>query len=117
MPQVDHDVEHLTSPEGVPETNFHNRPNSFKVFSPPRTCVVMLIYQLFLLDNRWTNGHMPYVQRHYLTNHFYQAYYRVDEEAERLQRKAATTTEKSSPEFINVDATHVKTPTTKESEE
>ncbi|XP_010556050.1 PREDICTED: 1,4-alpha-glucan-branching enzyme 1, chloroplastic/amyloplastic-like isoform X2 [Tarenaya hassleriana] len=41
--RVGHDVEHFTSPEGipgVPETNFNNRPNSFKVLSPPRTCVV-----------------------------------------------------------------------------
>ncbi|XP_076889864.1 uncharacterized protein LOC143540780 [Bidens hawaiensis] len=38
-----HDVDHFTSPEGlpgVPETNFNNRPNSFKVLSPPRTCVI-----------------------------------------------------------------------------
>jgi len=50
--RIGHDVDHFTSPEGVPgvpETNFNNRPNSFKVLSPPRTCV---------------------------------AYYRVDEEAE-----------------------------------
>lgn len=41
--RVSHDVDHFTSPEGipgVPETNFNNRPNSFKVLSPPRTCVV-----------------------------------------------------------------------------
>lgn len=41
--RVDHDVDHFTTPEGipgVPETNFNNRPNSFKVLSPPRTCVV-----------------------------------------------------------------------------
>ncbi|KAM4110829.1 hypothetical protein ACJW30_05G022000 [Castanea mollissima] len=41
--QVGHDADHFTSPEGipgVPETNFNNRPNSFKVLSPPRTCVV-----------------------------------------------------------------------------
>ncbi|KAI7741948.1 hypothetical protein M8C21_024025 [Ambrosia artemisiifolia] len=41
--RVGHDVDHFTSPEGlpgVPETNFNNRPNSFKVLSPPRTCVV-----------------------------------------------------------------------------
>ncbi|KAJ1260830.1 hypothetical protein BS78_10G262500 [Paspalum vaginatum] len=40
--RVGHDVDHFTSPEGVPgvpETNFNNRPNSFKVLSPPRTCV------------------------------------------------------------------------------
>lgn len=46
MEQVAHDVDHFTSPEGVPgvpETNFNNRPNSFKVLSPPRTCVVMSI--------------------------------------------------------------------------
>ncbi|KAG6402412.1 hypothetical protein SASPL_134605 [Salvia splendens] len=41
--RVAHDSDHFTSPEGVPgvpETNFNNRPNSFKVLSPPRTCVV-----------------------------------------------------------------------------
>ncbi|PPD83757.1 hypothetical protein GOBAR_DD19308 [Gossypium barbadense] len=40
--RVGHDVDHFTSPEGipgVPETNFNNRPNSFKVLSPARTCV------------------------------------------------------------------------------
>jgi hypothetical protein len=47
MAQVGHDVDHFTSPEGVPgvpETNFNNRPNSFKVLSPPRTCAVMSIF-------------------------------------------------------------------------
>lgn len=41
--RVGHDVDHFTCPEGVPgvpETNFNNRPNSFKVLTPPRTCVV-----------------------------------------------------------------------------
>ncbi|XP_072966487.1 1,4-alpha-glucan-branching enzyme, chloroplastic/amyloplastic-like [Typha angustifolia] len=41
--RVGHDADHFTTPEGipgVPETNFNNRPNSFKVLSPPRTCVV-----------------------------------------------------------------------------
>lgn len=41
--RVGHNVDHFTSPEGipgVPETNFNGRPNSFKVLSPPRTCVV-----------------------------------------------------------------------------
>ncbi|KAK1262341.1 hypothetical protein QJS04_geneDACA001368 [Acorus gramineus] len=41
--RVGHDVDHFTSPEGipgVPETNFNNRPSSFKVLSPSRTCVV-----------------------------------------------------------------------------
>ncbi|XP_042493187.1 1,4-alpha-glucan-branching enzyme 1, chloroplastic/amyloplastic-like isoform X4 [Macadamia integrifolia] len=41
--RVSHDVDHFTSQEGIPglpETNFNNRPNSFKVSSPPRTCVV-----------------------------------------------------------------------------
>ncbi|XP_010935254.1 1,4-alpha-glucan-branching enzyme, chloroplastic/amyloplastic [Elaeis guineensis] len=41
--RVGHDVDHFTTPEGipgVPETNFNNRPNSFKVLSPARTCVV-----------------------------------------------------------------------------
>ncbi|KAL2895575.1 1 4-alpha-glucan-branching enzyme 1 chloroplastic/amyloplastic [Bienertia sinuspersici] len=36
--RVGHDVDHFTNPEGipgVPETNFNNRPNSFKVLSPP----------------------------------------------------------------------------------
>ncbi|XP_073275116.1 1,4-alpha-glucan-branching enzyme-like isoform X2 [Primulina huaijiensis] len=40
--RIGHDVDHFTMPEGipgVPETNFNNRPNSFKVLSPPRTCV------------------------------------------------------------------------------
>ena len=40
--RVGHDVDHFTSPEGipgVPETNFNGRPNSFKVLSPARTCV------------------------------------------------------------------------------
>ncbi|XP_059634373.1 1,4-alpha-glucan-branching enzyme 1, chloroplastic/amyloplastic-like isoform X2 [Cornus florida] len=41
--RVGHDWDHFTCPEGipgVPETNFNNRPNSFKVLSPARTCVV-----------------------------------------------------------------------------
>ncbi|KAL1814970.1 hypothetical protein ACET3Z_017544 [Daucus carota] len=41
--RVGHDVDHFTSPEGipgVPETNFNNRPNSFQILSPPRTCLV-----------------------------------------------------------------------------
>ncbi|KAL6011913.1 hypothetical protein ACLOJK_002379 [Asimina triloba] len=41
--RVGHDVDHFTSPEGIPgkpETNFNNRPNSFKILSPARTCVV-----------------------------------------------------------------------------
>ncbi|KAE9603503.1 1,4-alpha-glucan-branching enzyme 1, chloroplastic/amyloplastic [Lupinus albus] len=41
--RVGHDADHFTSPEGIPgvaETNFNNRPNSFKVLSPSRTCVV-----------------------------------------------------------------------------
>ncbi|KAG6599100.1 1,4-alpha-glucan-branching enzyme 1, chloroplastic/amyloplastic, partial [Cucurbita argyrosperma subsp. sororia] len=41
--RVGHDIDHFTSPEGipgVPETNFNNRPNSFKVLSPAQTCVV-----------------------------------------------------------------------------
>jgi hypothetical protein len=41
---------------------------------------------------------------------FYQAYYHVDEEAERLQRKAASIAEKTSSEFIEA-------PTTQESGE
>ncbi|KAF8672883.1 hypothetical protein HU200_049222 [Digitaria exilis] len=88
--RVGHDVDHFTSPEGVPgvpETNFNNRPNSFKVLSPPRTCV---------------------------------AYYRVDEETERLEGKAETFgAGKTSPGTIDVDASPVKTATaaTKEREE
>ncbi|XP_042374372.1 1,4-alpha-glucan-branching enzyme, chloroplastic/amyloplastic-like isoform X3 [Zingiber officinale] len=41
--QVGHDVDHFTTPEGipgVPETNFNNRPNSFQILSPARTCTV-----------------------------------------------------------------------------
>ncbi|KAK9946818.1 hypothetical protein M0R45_012261 [Rubus argutus] len=41
--RVGHVVDHFTFPEGipgVPETNFNGRPNSFKVLSPPHTCVV-----------------------------------------------------------------------------
>ncbi|XP_062019670.1 1,4-alpha-glucan-branching enzyme 1, chloroplastic/amyloplastic-like [Rosa rugosa] len=41
--RVGHDVDHFTFPEGipgVPETNFNGRPNSLRVLSPPRTCVV-----------------------------------------------------------------------------
>ncbi|XP_078448398.1 1,4-alpha-glucan-branching enzyme, chloroplastic/amyloplastic-like isoform X2 [Wolffia australiana] len=41
--RVGGDVDHFTSPEGVPglkETNFNGRPNSFRVLSPARTCVV-----------------------------------------------------------------------------
>lgn len=41
--RVGHDVDHFTSPEGIPgrpETNFNNRPNSMKIFAPPRTCLV-----------------------------------------------------------------------------
>nr|CAB3471504.1 unnamed protein product [Digitaria exilis] len=88
--RVGHDVDHFTSPEGVPgvpETNFNNRPNSFKVLSPPRTCV---------------------------------AYYRVDEETERLEGKAETIgAGKTFPGTIDVDASPVKTATTatKEREE
>nr|BAE96955.1 starch branching enzyme I [Ipomoea batatas] len=40
--RVGHDVDHFTSPEGIPgvaETNFNGRPNSFKVLSPPQACV------------------------------------------------------------------------------
>ena len=49
----------------------------------------------------------------------YQAYYRVDEEAERLQAKSETTgSRKTSPEIIDVDATPAKTSTaTKEDKE
>jgi hypothetical protein len=41
----------------------------------------------------------------------------VDEEAERLQRKTASTAEKTSPDFIDAEATYVKAPTTEESGE
>ena len=49
----------------------------------------------------------------------YQAYSRVDEEAERLQAKSETTgSRKTSPEIIDVDATPAKTSTaTKEDKE
>ena len=50
--QVGHDADHFTSPEGipgVPETNFNNRPNSFKVLSPPRTCVVWTVWLTLLV--------------------------------------------------------------------
>lgn len=46
MLQVIHDVDHFTSPEGipgVPETNFNNRPNSFKISIPSRTCLVLYL--------------------------------------------------------------------------
>ncbi|EPS72458.1 hypothetical protein M569_02296, partial [Genlisea aurea] len=39
--RIQRGVDHFTSPEGIPgvaETNYKNRPNSFKVLSPPRTC-------------------------------------------------------------------------------
>ena len=108
VPQIGHDVDHFTSPEGVPgvpETNFNNRPNSFKVLSPPRTCVVMFTYQLLL---NWTDeleairhSAIPAPDRTF----WYQAYYRVDEEAE------TTGAGKTSPEIIDVDATTLKTPT------
>lgn len=44
--QLGHDVDHFTTPEGEPgkpETNFNNRPNSFKVLSPSRTCQVYAV--------------------------------------------------------------------------
>lgn len=40
--RVGHDADHFTNPEGtpgVPETNFNNRPNSFMVLAPARSCV------------------------------------------------------------------------------
>jgi hypothetical protein len=43
LPQVDHTVDHFTNPEGEPgkpETNYNNRPNSFMVMSPSRSCQV-----------------------------------------------------------------------------
>lgn len=51
--RVAHDVDHFTSPEGipgVPETNFNNRPNSFKISIPPRTCLVFYKVQEDLLE-------------------------------------------------------------------
>uniref|UniRef100_A0A0E0HVR7 1,4-alpha-glucan branching enzyme n=1 Tax=Oryza nivara TaxID=4536 RepID=A0A0E0HVR7_ORYNI len=77
--RVGHDVDHFTSPEGmpgVPETNFNNRPNSFKVLSPPRTCV---------------------------------AYYRVDEDREELRRGGAVASGKIVTEYIDVEATSGET--------
>ncbi|XP_047325240.1 1,4-alpha-glucan-branching enzyme-like isoform X1 [Impatiens glandulifera] len=53
--RVDNDVEHFTSPEGipgVPETNFNNRPNSFKVLSPSRTCVAYYKVEEDIEDER-----------------------------------------------------------------
>lgn len=41
--RVGHEVDHFTNPEGEPgkpETNFNNRPNSFMVLSPARSCQV-----------------------------------------------------------------------------
>lgn len=41
--QVDHNVDHFSSPEGEPgkpETNYNNRPHSFMVMSPCRSCQV-----------------------------------------------------------------------------
>ncbi|CAM6098956.1 unnamed protein product [Calypogeia fissa] len=41
--RVDHNVDHFTSPEGIPgkpETNFNNRPHSFLVLAPSRSCQV-----------------------------------------------------------------------------
>lgn len=49
--QVGHGIDHFTCFEGipgVPETNFNNRPNSFKVLSPARTCVVCTNYLKFV---------------------------------------------------------------------
>ncbi|CAL5205530.1 unnamed protein product [Lathyrus oleraceus] len=55
--RVGHDADHFTSPEGIPgipETNFNNRPNSFKVLSPPRTCVVY-----YRVDERQEESNNP----------------------------------------------------------
>ncbi|KAG0581581.1 hypothetical protein KC19_4G262800 [Ceratodon purpureus] len=41
--RLDHEVEHFTSPEGEPgkpETNYNNRPHSFMVMAPSRSCQV-----------------------------------------------------------------------------
>eukprot|EP00249_Psilotum_nudum_P020063 c27542_g1_i7 orf=460-2403(+) len=41
--RVGHDVDHFTTPEGEPgkpDKNFNNRPNSFKVLCPSKTCQV-----------------------------------------------------------------------------
>ncbi|KAG0577711.1 hypothetical protein M758_5G168600 [Ceratodon purpureus] len=41
--RVDHNVDHFTNPEGEPgkpETNYNNRPHSFMVMSPSRSCQV-----------------------------------------------------------------------------
>ncbi|AQK67302.1 14-alpha-glucan-branching enzyme 2-2 chloroplastic/amyloplastic [Zea mays] len=83
--RVGHDVDHFTSPEGVPgvpETNFNNRPNSFKVLSPPRTCV---------------------------------AYYRVDEAGAGRRLHAKAETGKTSPaESIDVKASRASSKEDKE---
>ncbi|KAI3424010.1 uncharacterized protein J3R85_010659 [Psidium guajava] len=59
--RVGHGIDHFTCPEGVPgepETNFNNRPNSFKVLSPPRTCVAYYRVNESLEDNdREENDH------------------------------------------------------------
>lgn len=47
--QVDHNVDHFSSPEGEPgkpETNYNNRPHSFMVMSPCRSCQVCKQYSL-----------------------------------------------------------------------
>lgn len=62
--QVGHDVDHFTEPEGIPgkpETNFNNRPNSFKILSPSRTCVVLQFIPLnkcFTLNIMNNNGNL-----------------------------------------------------------
>ncbi|XP_014752291.1 1,4-alpha-glucan-branching enzyme, chloroplastic/amyloplastic isoform X2 [Brachypodium distachyon] len=76
--RVGHDIDHFTSPEGVPgvaKTNFNNRPNSFKVLSPPRTCVV---------------------------------YKRADEKAEVHKMEGAAASGKIALDYIGVDATYIK---------
>lgn len=56
--QVGHNIDHFTSPEGIPgvaETNFNNRPNSFRVLSPPRTSVVCFLLEIlfFFFFLKW----------------------------------------------------------------
>lgn len=59
--QVGHDIDHFTSPEGVvgkPETNFKNRPHSFFVLSPCRSCQVRAFPQKNKVDNITCTAHL-----------------------------------------------------------
>jgi hypothetical protein len=59
--RVGHDIDHFTSPEGVvgkPETNFKNRPHSFFVLSPCRSCQVRAFPQKNKVDNITCTAHL-----------------------------------------------------------